>query len=674
MRDTDNLLRLQIEEQEEKIEKLEKELRFAKNQVSNALSLYDEARQEADKALKSKGDFFSKLSHEFRTPMNALMGYSDLLIKRNENEATTRYASGIKSATNRLLNLFNDLIEVSRMESGLIVTENEEYDTGVLINTIMDSFSNEIKEKGLLMKLDFDDELPCRMYGDFYHLRQIVCNLIDNAVKYTDKGYVSVDIKGEKGEKLSDNSKKLIQLTFNVKDTGKGIRKQDKDKLFNSFLQFDSRNPYANQGAGVGLTVAKFYSNRMHGDITFESNFGEGSVFTCTVMQEVLDETPVSEKYTYDGGNRREIVFTAPKAQILVVDDSMVNLNVAKGLLEDYETNTDIAGGGYEALKMIDKKNYDLIFMDHMMPDIDGIETLHKIKEKGDWCQLVPVIALTANATDEARQLFRQEGFHDFLAKPIEMGLLRDILLKWIPNEKIVFSDISHGYVAKEKKVSNTIKTVFTKSRLLQEGIDLETGLSYFGGNIKAYRDTMKDILMDCTKKVFLIEKYLSEEDLKNFAIEAHSVKSVAATIGATVFSGIAKECELKAKAGDKEYVKEHGSYFVRKYVEFLSSIESLLQEERSFENEGKGTDGESEEHSGEQLSDKEIKNIIDEAIAALDDYEADIAADKIKQLLSQKRRVDMVDKLYKARELVDDFEYDEAIKVLKEAGNALGE
>lgn len=671
MRDTENLLRLQIEEQDEKIEKLEKELRFAKNQVANALSLYDEARQDADSALKSKGEFFSKLSHEFRTPMNALMGYSNLLIKRNESEATTRYASGIKSATNRLLNLFNDLIEVSRMESGLIVTENEEYETGVLINTIMDSFSNEIKEKGLLMKLDFDEELPSKMYGDFYHLRQIICNLIDNAVKYTDKGYVSVDIKAEKGDGISDVGRKLIQLTFSVKDTGKGIRKQDKDKLFKVFSQFNSKNPYANQGAGVGLTVAKFYSNRMHGNITFESNYGEGSTFTCTVMQEIVDETPIREKYSYDGNNMRQIVFTAPETQILIVDDSMVNLNVAKGLLEEYEVNADIADGGYEALKMIDNRKYDIIFMDHMMPDIDGIETMHKIKEKGDWCRFVPVIALTANATDEARQLFRQEGFQDFLAKPIETGLLRDILLKWIPNEKIVFSDISHGYASKEKSVANTAKTVFTKTRLLQEGIDLEAGLSYFGGNIKAYRDTMKDILMDCTKKVFLIEKYLAEEDLKNFAIEAHSVKSVAATIGADAFSGIAKECELKAKAGDKEYVKEHGSYFVRRYVEFLSSIESLLQEERSLENEEKQME-EKPETGEEHLSGTEIKNVIHEAIAALDDYEADIAAGKIKLLLSQKNKVDIVDKLYKTQELIDDFEYEQAVMVLKEVAGGL--
>lgn len=657
---------IKLDEKDKRIKRLEKELKFAKNQMANALSLYDEARQEADLALKAKGEFISKLSHEFRTPMNALMGYSDLLIKREGDDTTRSYASGIKSATNRLLNLFNDLIEVSRIESGITVSNTEEYDISVLIGTLLDSFKNEIHEKGLIMKLSVDENIPVKLYGDFYHLRQIVCNLLDNAVKYTEKGYVSIDIGSKKGDMVSENGRKLLQLVFRVKDTGAGIKKKDKDKLFDVFSQFNNKNPYANQGVGIGLTVSKFYSNKMHGDITFESRYGEGSVFTCTVMQEIVDETPIGPDFAFDGNTRKKIFFTAPNASVLVVDDSLVNLNVAKGLLDDYNIDVDTADGGFAALKKVDKKKYDIIFMDHMMPDIDGIETMKRIREKGDWCEMVPVIALTANATDEARHLFKMEGMDDFLAKPIELGILRDILLKWIPRDKVVFCDISESYVATEEKTEPSDKTAFTKERMAEAGINLETGMSYFGGNMAAYKTTMKDILKDCTKKLALTEQYLEEMDIKKYAIEAHSIKSVSASIGATAFSAIARENEHRAKDGDVDYVKKNGPEFIKKYHEFLDAIAAIIEEEESYNKKSEEQNNEDSEN-GKRYSDREIKSIIKEAISALKDFETDLASKQLGKLLSQKDRVDMVEKLYRAQEKIDDFEYEEAVKIMEE-------
>ena len=656
------------EELEEKIAKLEKDLRFLKNNMANALSLYDQAKQEADNAKKEKSEFISKLSHEFRTPMNALMGYSDLLAKKDNDESVKGYVRGIKSATNRLLNMFNDLIEISRIESGTAVCNLAEYDTSVLINSLVDSISNEVAQKDLLMKVNVSEKLPTRLFGDFYHLRQIVCNLLDNAVKYTEKGYISLDISGTIGNDILENGRKPIQLVFKVKDTGIGIRKKDKDKLFGVFSQFNSKNPYANQGVGVGLTVAKYYSNKMHGDIAFESRFGEGALFTCTVMQEIIDESPVGADYTFDGNTRRQILFTAPSANVLIVDDSVVNLNVAKGLLEDYGIKADTAGGGIEAVARAGKKKYDLIFMDHMMPDMDGIEAMKVIRSENEWCENVPIIALTANATDEARQLFKSEGMEDFLAKPIEIELLRDILLKWLPKDKIIFGDISERYITKIDKLSDKAGTAFTKERLLKEGIDFELGLSYFGKNIEAYKSTMRDIVNDCSKKILLVEKYYRAKNLKNFAIEAHSIKSIAASVGATVFSDIAKECELRAKAGDIDYITKNGSYFIDKYTVFLNSVNKLLEEEKKYEEKSKAAEkNENSELKENQYSDEEIKKIIKESIEALEDFEADIAMSKLEMLLSQKNKVDLVEKLYQIKEKIDDFEYDEAIKLMRQ-------
>ena len=670
-----------LDEKDKRIAKLEKEIKFVKNQMANALSLYDEAKQEAEKAVKAKGEFMSKLSHEFRTPMNALMGYSDLLIKREDNEITKRYASGIKSATNRLLNLFNDLIEVSRIESGINVSDEEEYEFAVLINTLMDSISHEVAEKGLIMKLNFDEDLPKRLYGDFYHLRQIISNLLDNAVKYTDKGYISLDIHATRGDEVAESGRKKVMLTFSVKDTGVGIRKKDKDKLFDVFAQFNSKNPYANHGCGVGLTVAKYYSNKMHGDIFFKSVYGSGSEFVCAVTQEIVDDAHLSASYVYDKNTRRQIVFTAPAARVLIVDDSKVNLGVAKGLLEEYNINADTADSGMEALKKIGRKNYDLIFMDHMMPEMDGIETMKNIRLKGNWCEEVPIVALTANTTDEARQLFKMEGMQDFLAKPIELSLLHDILLKWLPKDRIVFSDISEGYIINEDLASEGGNTAFTKSRLLKEGIYLEIGLPYFGGNIKAYKATMESILKDCKKKVVLLENHFLAGDLKNYAIEAHSVKSVSASIGATAFSDLAKDNELKAKAEDRDYIEANGSYFISKYKEFINSVEQILAEEKQheaekqLENAAGNLDVNYDEEQGQDeiVSEAEkedrkqkINRKIEKAIEAIEDFEADTAIEILQELHTTDMDPGIIEKLCKVSELIDDFEYDEAVEILK--------
>lgn len=663
---------LKKDEKDLRIEKLESELKFAKNQMANALSLYDEAKQEAELAVKAKGQFISKLSHEFRTPMNALRGYSDILVKITADKSTERYTSGIKSATNRLLNMVNDLIEVSRIESGITVSNNEEYGMDTLLSSVLDSVTDEVAEKGLLLKVAVDSKMPKRLFGDFYHLRQIVCNLMDNAIKYTDKGYISLEVHADVGDEVNDEGRKLVQISFIVKDTGIGIRKRDQDKLFYAFTQFNSKNPYANEGAGIGLTVAKYYSNKMRGDITFESKYGEGSCFVCTVMQEVVDETPLNIDGDFVANVRSNISFTAPEAMILVVDDSMVNLNVARGLLAEYGMIVDTASGGMEAVKKVGKKKYDLIFMDHMMPDIDGIEAMKLIREKGDWCEKVPIIALTANVTDEARRLFKMEGMEDFLAKPIELSLLRDILVKWLPKDKIVFADIDKLYENNEK---NNTDTIFTEERLAKIDIDLNKGLSYFGGNLEAYKTTISDIVKDCSKKIIVTETHLINRDLKNYGIEAHSVKSIAASIGADKFSAKAKEMEFKAKEGAENFIIDNGPSFISDYEKFLMALSKLLEEEEEFQrsrerelasSDGEGIASETDGNETVDMSDEEIKKIIKAALVAIGDFETDEACAKLKRLCDIKRRVDLVQKIYEVLELIDDFEYDAAIDILK--------
>ena len=650
------------------IERLEKELKFAKSQMTRALSLYDDAKQELEMVSKAKSQFISRLSHEFRTPMNALMGYSDILISKDGDDETMRYTAGIKSATNRLLNLVNDIIEVTRIESGITINNKEEYSIKVLINSVLDGLYDSITEKGLILNFNMQEDMPSRMYGDFYHLRQIVANLLDNAVKFTEKGYIALNVEAKRGVELNENGRKSIQISFSVKDTGIGIRKKDQDKLFISFSQFNSKNPYANQGIGIGLMVAKYFSNQMHGDITFESTYGEGSVFVCTVMQEIVDETPIDLKDGIGSNIQRQIVFKAPEASILVVDDSRVNLNVASEILKSYDICVDTAEGGYEALKKVRKKKYDLIFMDHMMPDIDGVETTRYIKDMVDWCEKVPIVALTANSTDEARKLFRMEGMQDFLAKPIELNLLRDILIKWLPKDKIKFGDVCDAYKDKSNESVGSLKTAYTKMRLAKDDIDLEKGLAYFGGNLEAYKTTVIDIYKECSKKYVLISNYCKEKQLDKFAIEAHSVKSVAASIGATIFSEKAKEMELKAKSGDVDYIEKNGETFLAEYASFVKILGNIIAEDDKLVNEMNNTVNMKnlQELDESLMSDDEICKYIKEATDLLSDFEVDAACEKLQALLGQKDRVDMVEKLYVIIEKIDDFEYEEAKNMLK--------
>ena len=405
--------------------------------------------------------------------------------------------------------------------------------------------------------------------------------MLNNAVKYTDTGSVTLSVSGE----IQDSN---VNLCFEVEDTGIGIKEEDIQKLFEEFTRIEEGRNRNIEGIGLGIDISVQLLNLMGSKLMVESTYGKGSKFYFTLAQEIADKEPIGNleerirrqatEYSYCAN------FTASKAKVLVVDDDAINRRVFVNLLKETRVHVDEASGGEECLELIQERKYHIIFLDHMMPEMDGIEAMKNIRLKGNWCEEVPVVALTANTTDEARQLFKMEGMQDFLAKPIELSLLHDILLKWIPKEKIVFSDISEGYIINEELTCDSGNTAFTKSRLLKEGIYLEIGLPYFGGNIKAYKATMESILKDCKKKVVLLENHFLAGDLKNYAIEAHSVKSVSASIGATAFSDLAKDNELKAKADDRDYIEANGSYFITKYKEFLNSIEQILAEEKQHE------------------------------------------------------------------------------------------
>ena len=607
-----------MDEKDKEIEKLKKELKFANLQLSKTLKLYDNAKMEMAKAVSSRSEFLSKLSHEAKTPMNALIGYSDLINQEDVSGEFFEFSMGIKSATNRLLNFFNDLIELSRIESGLTTLIEDEYRTEESLKYIINNVRYDIESKGLELKLRLSENIPSVLYGDKVHIHQIMLNLLTNAIKFTEKGYISIELDAKETDLIGHNDRKMIEMIFSVEDTGKGIKKEHREKLFDAFAQFDSSSPYANQGTGLGLIICKYFSNLMNGDISFESKYGKGSKFTIKVLQEIVDEKPLDRKKVEDNVFNSNMKLSAPEAKVLLVDDSRVNLSVASGLLQWFDIDAVTAGGGIEAVNLAKVTDFDVIFMDHMMPDMDGVEATKIIREYGGHNASVPIIALTANTTDEARTMFKNNGFTDFLAKPVEIDSFKAILERWLPLDKIVRDTKSRA--AKEAKEAYDS---VDKEKFEANGIFVNKGLVYFAGKMSSYIETLKLIYKEGLENVSKLKEYMNAEDLKNYGILAHSIKSVTASIGANELSEMAKANELEAKAGNLLFVKKNAPEFIDKYEKMISFIgENIQMEDEDSEVLGSSV------LAGDDIA--EAKKLIEGAIADIDDFESDAAIEKL--------------------------------------------
>ena len=398
----------------------------------------EESKKEAEKANRVKGDFLANMSHEIRTPINAILGFDEIILRESGNEEITDYASNIKRSGQTLLMLINDILDFSKIESGKMEIIPADYYIKQMITDIVLMIMPRASEKGLPIKCDIDKNIPQKLHGDDMRIRQVLINLLTNAVKYTENGEVTL------GAKLVQKDGD-VKIRFFVKDTGIGIRKEDQEGLFDAFKRVDEKKNRNIEGTGLGLAICVLTLELMNSELTLESEYGKGSEFGFILDQGVVDETPVGTFSVggYGESARVEITresFTAPDARILVVDDVKMNLTVFKQLLKNTGMHIDTAASGEESLGMIKSGNYDIVFMDHLMPEMDGIETLNKgISEGIINTEKVPVVALTANAIMGAKEMFLSEGFSDYLTKPIESKKLAEMLVKFIPEEKVHF-------------------------------------------------------------------------------------------------------------------------------------------------------------------------------------------------------------------------------------------
>lgn len=654
------------------------ELIAANRKMQEQMEQVLELKHEAEAANVAKSNFLANMSHEIRTPMNAIIGMAEIALRGELSKEQRENIEQIKSSGKTLLSIINDILDFSKIESGKMDITIEKYQPISIIRDIVNIIITRIGNKNLEFIIDIAPDIPYELLGDSIRIKQIIINLANNAVKFTKQGMVKLSI----GYKRTSDEE--IQLQIAVEDTGIGIKKQDVDKLFRSFQQVDSKRNRNIEGTGLGLSISKQLLMLMGGDITVESEYGQGSIFTCTLPQKVITEKPnllISNKeqlkvvsfidnfyvkkqleidlkqldIRYEDGlseerilsltgtdanylfiehelcsekilkkleqtpeitavllvdyystetyplknmivvkkplyslelekifNREDIYgneieedtenldFIAPEAEILIVDDNTINLKVAEGLLEPLQMKIDTAASGKEAIDKISDKKYDIVFMDHMMPEVDGVETTHIIRRFYEEYNDVPIIALTANAVSGTREMFLNEGMNDFVAKPIEYKIIVSKIKHWLPKEKVRKGQKLEEVQKKEDSV-----------RIQIEGLDTAYAISLVGEE-KLYWIILKDYYQVIQKKMDLIRTYEEAEDWKAYTIEVHALKSASRQIGALE---LAEQAERMEKAGNEqnaEQIHAHTPELLKLYGEYQKILAPYFIQENA--------------------------------------------------------------------------------------------
>ena len=406
-------------------------------------ALAEENRLAAEQANQAKGDFLANMSHEIRTPMNAILGMNEMVMREEISPKAAQYSRDIYSAGQTLLAIINDILDFSKIESGKMEIVPVTYELSSLLNDVLNMVTKKVRDKGLKLVSDVSPDIPHQLYGDEIRIRQIILNLVNNAVKYTDKGTVTIKVECNKQDE------KTIDLQIAVIDTGIGIREEDLNKLFNSFQRVDMSANRKIEGTGLGLAITKQLAEQMNGFVRVESTYGQGSTFSVSLPQTVMDNEPIGEFTSTSAGlhstiQNDEIAFTAPDAKILIVDDNKVNLVVAKGLIRETQVQVDTVLSGAEALEMVKQNRYHIILLDHMMPVMDGMETLMRMRElEENTSRDAAVIALTANAISGSRERYIAAGFEDYLSKPINAQRYKEMILKYLPDDLVQIEEKS---------------------------------------------------------------------------------------------------------------------------------------------------------------------------------------------------------------------------------------
>jgi CheY-like chemotaxis protein/anti-sigma regulatory factor (Ser/Thr protein kinase) len=551
----------------------------------------------------AKSSFLARMSHEIRTPMNAIIGLSELAQREYGKPKALEYITGIKNAGATLLAIINDILDFSKIESGHLTINPTPYETASLLNDVLAVTRVRLAEKALDLITAISATIPETMHGDATRIKQILFNLLSNAVKYTDKGYIKLAVSGE------PVTGSAIRLTFTIEDSGIGIRREDIPKLFGDFSRIDETHNSAREGTGLGLSIARSLCRAMGGDITVTSEYGKGSVFTATLTQSVTDWKHMGD-ITGISARRMEaqsVTFIAPEADVLVVDDFPSNLLVAEGLLMPYQVRVFTCLNGKEAVALVRERPFDLVLMDHMMPEMDGMEATHAIRGmKVERCRTMPIVALTANAVSGMKEKFLANGFNDFLSKPIETPKLDVVLKQWIPAEKQRNVPESENPAL---GVAMLAGRIFPKI----VGVDVAAGISHIGGSQGRYLNLLEMFCRDARARLPLLAKTPGEQDLKAITTQVHALKSALSSIGAADLATAAARLEEAGRIGDMSAKHNELDAFHNALKALLERTEAALAQTRPHdEGNSDGQQSGREHELWAQLKDALAKEDID--------------------------------------------------------------
>lgn len=597
----------------------------------------ESAKREADTANRAKSLFLANMSHEIRTPMNAIIGFSDLVLSQDISDEVREYVNDIKESSNNLLQIINGILDISKIESGKMEMEPVEYSTRNLFYSVDAIIRQQAVSKNLAFELNISTELPSVLYADEGRIREVLINLLNNSVKYTREGSVSLDVF------LVDKEDGYATIQYRVRDTGIGIKKSAMNVLFDSFNRLDTVRNVGIEGTGLGLAIVKGIIDLMGGTIEVESKYGTGSIFTVTIKQKIVDATEIGDifkdklinykekDHVHAQAVKRSNQFVRCKpAEVLVVDDNPINRKVISKTLEKYGLNITVVESGFDCLEICKVRTFGIIFMDQMMPELDGTQTMRKLREQFNCYKMGgrnKIVALTANAISGVREELIAEGFDDYLEKPIVIEELERVLGEFIgyeENAEATFEETAKNNDKSKDITGNTtweISKDTTGEAILEvpkdaaEGpqeisfldklgdmFDTQKGIMHCGNREDVYLEVLTLCFEDAECSIAKLDEFFETEDIKNFVIQVHALKSTAFSVGADQIGELAKALEMAGKQYNLEFIKSNYDIFKVEYEKYIDIIGKALNLK---------SEGEDEESSDEAVK-QHFKNAVD--------------------------------------------------------------
>lgn len=533
-----------------------------------------EAAQEAQSANEAKSAFLSNMSHEIRTPINAVLGMDEMILRESSEKNILEYAESIRSAGNSLLGIVNDILDFSKIEAGKMEIVPVEYDMASVLNDLVNMIRKRADDKKLELKVIVDPGIPHLLYGDEIRIKQVVTNILTNAVKYTHEGSITLSVR------VKEMTKESVVLSYSVKDTGIGIKEEDMPKLFSAFDRIEEKRNRTIEGTGLGMPITRYLLEMMGSSLTVKSTYGKGSEFSFDLEQKIIESEPLGD---YEKALKRSIStrksyresFTAESAEILVVDDTPINLTVIKNLLKKTLVKIDTAESGDECLLKMREKKYDMVFLDHRMPGKDGIETFKCIKEDEKINNYIPIIALTANAVSGSRDIYMNAGFTDYLSKPIQPDLLEAVMIKFLPKEKVKktasLEEAKEAYDDKElESIPEEIKNY--------SPIDIKTGIENCG-SANSYMEALKSYYEAFDTNYSRIKEFYENGDIENYTTKVHALKSASRIVGLKDLGSLSEELEKAGNEANTELIKLKTNELLSDYKNVYSMLKQVFEE-----------------------------------------------------------------------------------------------